>query len=131
RYMLPVLRDTNLYAFYLLDHPLPGDQLAALRHRHARLDRVQFDEARVEVTARNDTAQMEPVAVGANDIGPALEGLVGQDRHTSVHRTDGANGCAQRAPHFVRVGGAELLAEGARQLAFVNRVIATDDGEHR
>src|SRR5262249_59757299 len=46
-----------------LDDPFHGERLAALRARLARLDRVQIDEARVEIPAGNDAAQLEPLAV--------------------------------------------------------------------
>src|SRR3989449_10901019 len=114
-----------------LDHPFHGERLAALRARFARLYRVKIHEPRVEIPARDDAAEMEPLAVGADDVCPTLQALVGQDRHAGADGSNRAHGGAQRTAHLVGMRRSELLPERARELALVDRVVAPDEDEHR
>src|SRR5262249_48521606 len=114
-----------------LDHPFHGERLAALRACFARLYRVKIHEPRLEIPARDDAAEMDPLAVGADDVRPTLQGLVGQDRHAGTDGSDRAHGGAQRTAHLVGMRRSELLPESAGELALVDRVVTPDEDEHR
>ena len=76
---------------------------------------------------------MEAVAVGADDVGPAPERLVRDNTGDSlqIDRPHGADGRSQMLENLLRVGGARLgTTQCPRQLAFVEIVVATHEGQH-
>src|SRR5439155_1025676 len=113
-----------------LDDLLDAEWLAALDARLAGGDGVEVGEPAVEVTAGADAAQVETLAVRADDVDAALEMLVGEHRHPGADRADRPCRRAQVLADLVGVRRADLFAEGAGELPFVERVVAADQHEH-
>src|SRR5436309_14941082 len=102
-----------------LDDALDLERLAALPARLAGGHRVQIDEARLEVAPRTDAAQVEALAVRADDVRPLAERLVGQDRHARAHLPHGADRSLQLREHPLRMTAERLVPEHARSLSCV------------
>src|SRR5207247_1688254 len=71
-----------------LDDLLDAEWLAALDARLAGGDGVEVGEPAVEVTAGADAAQVEPLAVRADDVDAPLAMLGGWHRHPGADRAD-------------------------------------------
>src|SRR6059058_6204069 len=67
------------------------------------------------------TPQVEALAVRADDVDAVLEMLVGEHRHPRADGTDRPCRGAQVLADLVGMRGADLSAEGAAELPFVER----------
>src|SRR5205823_12365523 len=93
-------------------------------------DGVEVGKAAVEVAAGADPAQVEALAVRANDVDAVLEMLVGEHRHPRADGTDRPCRGAQGLADLVGMRGADLSSEGAAELPFAERLVSADQHEH-
>src|SRR5207249_3695037 len=91
-----------------LDRRLELERAAALGAAVAFARLAQVGEARLEVTARLNPAEVVVVAVRADDILALLERFVGDHLDRGADRADRAARRAERGPDLLFLGGPEI-----------------------
>src|ERR671937_2499067 len=90
----------------------------------------QIGEPGLVVAACLDAAEVDVVAVGADDVLPLAQRLVGDHLHSGADRADRAALGAEGLADLLLLGWPEVLAESLQELHLVEAVVAAHQGEN-
>src|SRR5262249_5125761 len=113
-----------------LDRGVEAQEAAVVRADVALPRLAEIGEARLEVTARLDAAEVPPVAVRAGDVLPLAQGLVGDDLAGEADGPEGAAGGAERGTDLLVGRGPGRTPERGRELVRLEAVVAAHEREH-